>query len=117
MAAIKNMIRAQAEVRFVALVLYRKPFNVNAVDGVLACRVLVAPRQVIPRARRQHADAHVPREVLREISRVQLGAAVDVGAISLHHNRNLHSSGSFCVSSPGGGAGGAAVSDDAAMSS
>ena len=44
------------------------------------------------RARRQHLDLHVRGEVLGNVSGVLLGAAVDVGAVPLNDDRDLHSS-------------------------
>ena len=58
------------------------PFTVS-VPG----RKLVAPRQVITRARGEDTDLGIACEVLGDVPRVQLGAAVDVGAVPLHNDR------------------------------
>ena len=51
------------------------------------------------RARRQHLDLHVRREVLGHVVRMLLCATVDVGAVPLNDDRDLH-----CTSSsPGSG--------------
>jgi hypothetical protein len=42
------------------------------------------------RAGRQHLDLHVLGEVLRNIASMLLGAAVDVGAVPLNDDRDLH---------------------------
>src|SRR5215210_7305636 len=61
--------------------------TINVLD---ASRVLVAPGDIVPRTSRQDTDLRVASEVLRYIARVQLGAAVDVGAVALHHDSQLH---------------------------
>ena len=87
MPAVEDVIGAQAELRFVTFVFDRKPFDGDAVDRVSPGRIFVAPRQVLVRAGGEHANVRVAREMLGDVPRVQLGAAVDVGAVSLHHDR------------------------------
>ena len=75
-----------------ALVADRETADGDAVDLLDAGRRLVAPGDVVARARREHLDLGVPREALRDVARVQLGAAVDVGAVALDDDRELHDS-------------------------
>jgi len=70
----------------------RKPPHRDAVDRLDARGELVPPRHVVASARGQHLDLVVPRQVLRDVPRVQLGAAVDVGAVALDDDRELHGS-------------------------
>src|SRR4026209_1134158 len=85
----------------------------NAVNDVAAFRQLVFPRDVIAmRARRQHLDLDVPGEVFRDITRMLLGAAVDIGAVALNDDRDLH-----CRSSSESGALGAGGASGALVAS
>ena len=76
----------------------------NAVHHLLAFGQLVLPRDVIAvRAGGQHLDLDVRGQVLGNVARVLLRAAVDVGAVSLDDDRDFH-----CRSSseePAGGSG------------
>ena len=67
-----------------------KPADGNAVHDFHPGRKLVAPRHVVARARREHVNGGVPGQVLGDVAGVQLGAAVDVGAVALHHDSELH---------------------------
>ena len=42
------------------------------------------------RAGREHLDLHVPGKLLGDIPRMLFGAAVDIGAIALNNDRDLH---------------------------
>ena len=70
----------------------RKAPHRDAVDLLDAGRQLVAPGDVVAGAGRQDLDLGVPREVLGDVARVQLRAAVDVGAVALDDDRELHDS-------------------------
>src|SRR6185436_10021740 len=86
---------------------------------------LVAPGDVIGRARRDDLDVPVAREMLGDIAGVQLGAAVDRLSVPLNDDGDLH-----CASVSSGGresgtdagsvvpasAGGAGVSSPSACS-
>ena len=74
----------------IALVLHAKAPHRNAVDLSRRPAELVAPRDVVGRARRQDLDVGVPREVLGDVAGVQLGAAVDCLAVALNDDRELH---------------------------
>jgi hypothetical protein len=63
------------------------------VDVLDALGQLVLPRDVIVMgARRQHLDLDVRGEVFGDVARVLFGAAVDVGAVPLDDDRDLHCS-------------------------
>src|SRR5687767_8063627 len=76
----------------------------NPVHHLLTLGEVVLPPDVIlMRARGQHFDLNVVRQVLGNIPRMLLGAAVDVGAVALNDDRDFH-----CRSSseePAGGSG------------
>ncbi len=50
------------------------------------------PGDVVARAGREDLDLGVPREAFGDVARVQLGAAVDVRAVALDDDRELHES-------------------------
>ena len=107
MPSIEDVIGAQSELRLVSFMVDCKAFDGDPVDGVRSGRILVAPRQVIVSAGGEHAHLGVARQMLGDVPRVQLGAAVDVGAVPLHDDRYPHSSGGVAGSSlrTGSGAG------------
>ena len=70
--------------------LHAKPAHRHAVDSLDAGRQLVAPRDVVGRAGRQDLDLGVAGEVLGDVARVQLGAAVDCLTVALNDDRELH---------------------------
>ena len=74
----------------IALVLHTEPAHRHVVDALDAGRELVAPRDVIGRARREHLDLGVPGEMLGDVPGVQLGAAVDRLPVSLNDDGELH---------------------------
>ena len=88
----EDVRRSPAEIELVALPRDRKALDDDAVDRLGPGGKIVAPRDVVARAGGQHADVRVAREALGDVPRVQLGAAVDIGAVPLHHDRELHSS-------------------------
>jgi hypothetical protein len=45
---------------------------------------------VVARAGRQHLDLGVAREPLGDVPRVKFGAAADVRAVALNHDRQFH---------------------------
>jgi hypothetical protein len=82
--------RPPRKVPLIPLVHDRESLDIDAVHAVRTRRQLVAPRHIVPCAGRQDRDRGVAREVLRNVPRVQLGAAADVGAVSLHDDAQLH---------------------------
>ena len=83
----------------------RKTFDRDTVDGVAARGTLVPPRDVVARARRQHADLGMFRKMLGNVARVQLGAPADIGAIPLHNDGKPHFGSSGLASGDGAGTG------------
>ena len=71
----------------------------DAVDLLDAGRQLVLPGDVVARAGRHHFDRRVPRQALGDVARVQFRAAVDVRAVALDDDRQLHDS-DECPSPP-----------------
>ena len=77
----------------VALDRHWKAVDGNPVDDFQAGRQLVLPRDVIAmRARREHLDLEVLGQMLRDVTGMLLGAAVDVSAVPLDDDRDLHCS-------------------------
>ena len=70
----------------------REAAHGDAVDGLDARAELVVPADVIARAGGDDLDLGVPGEPFGDVARVQLGAAVDVGAVALNDDRELHDS-------------------------
>jgi len=68
----------------------RKPEHTNAVDLLLARGELVPPGDVIARAGGEDIHSHAARQPLGDITSVELGAAIDVGAVPLDDDRQLH---------------------------
>ena len=91
-ACSKTRARPPAELERLAFVRDRKASHRDAVDLLDAGRQLVAPGDVVARAGRDDFDLGVPREPLGDVARVQLRAAVDVGAVALNDDRELHDS-------------------------
>src|SRR3954465_5145168 len=87
---LEHAIRPPSERFDVAFSIDREAVRWHAVDVLDAGWVLVAPGDIVPRTSRQHTDLRVASEVLRYITRVQLGAAIDVGAVALHDDSQLH---------------------------
>src|SRR6266850_7875827 len=92
MTTAEDVIRPQTEVGFAAFVFDGEAFDRDAIDRVSPRTEVVAPRQVIARARRENAHVRVPRQVFGDVPCVQLGAAVDIGPVSLHDDRQVHPS-------------------------
>ena len=69
---------------------HRKPAHGHATDGFDARRKRIGPRDVVLRAGGEYLDLGVTRQMLSDVARMQLGAAVDVGAVPLCDDRNLH---------------------------
>jgi hypothetical protein len=84
----------------VALVIDPEAPDRHAVHPLDAGRIFVVPRHVIARARREDLDLRVLRQAFGDVTRVQFGAAVDVGAIPLHDHGKLHCAESGPSSSP-----------------
>src|SRR5262245_10014919 len=68
--------------------------NVHAVHVRETRRIVIRPGHVVVRAGGEDRNLGVRRQSLGDIARVQLGAAVDIGAIPLNHDGKLHWSGS-----------------------
>ena len=90
MRLLEHTNRAPAEQPRIALVFHAKPAHRDAVDLLDAGRQLVPPRHVVGRAGRQDLDLGVLGEMLGDVARVQLGAAVDRLSVALHDDRELH---------------------------
>src|SRR5262249_42219690 len=92
MRLVEDAILTAAEQLRIALVLHLEAPDGDAVDLLDAGRQLVAPRAVVGGARREDFDVSMTRQALRDVARVQLGAAVDGQAVSLNDNRELQPS-------------------------
>ena len=92
MRLFEDAVRATPKVIGVSLVRDRKPADGNAVDRLDAHGTLVSPRDVIARAGRDDFDGGMARQTFRDVACVQFGAAVDVGAVPLDHDREVHES-------------------------
>src|SRR5687767_3649621 len=90
MGLVEDAIRPAAEIDGVSLLIDSKTPYGHVVHEFRSCRIIVAPRHVIASACREHLNLRVLREMLGDVTRVQLGAAVDVGAVALHHDSELH---------------------------
>ncbi len=64
----------------------------DTVDALDAFGQLVTPGDVVARAGREDFDLRVAREPFRDVTRVQLGPAADVGAVTLNDDGELHDS-------------------------
>src|SRR5688572_23764093 len=92
MRLVENPPGAPPELVRVALVLHRKTPDADAVDTLDTWRPLVSPGHVIARARGDDLDLGMAREALGDVACMQLRAAVDVGAVALDDDRELHDS-------------------------
>ena len=90
MPLLEDAIRSLAEHQRIALVLHLEAPDRHAVDLLDAGRQLVAPRDVVGRAGGEHFDLPMTREMLGDVARVQLGAAVDRLTVALNDDRDLH---------------------------
>src|SRR5258706_5047583 len=70
--------------------LHRKAAYRHAVDTIASGGELVAPRDVVGGAGRQHLDLGVTAEMFGDVPRVELGSAVDRLAVALDNDRELH---------------------------
>ena len=89
---VEHRARPSPELERPALVRDRKPSDRDAVDLLDPGRQLVAPGDVVARTGRDHLDLGVPGEMFSDVARVQLRSAVDVGAVALNDDRELHDS-------------------------
>ncbi len=96
---LEHPARQPAEVMRIALVGHGESSNRDAVDLLDAGRSLVPPRDVVAGACRDDLHLCVPRKPLCHVPRMEFRAAVDVRAVALDRDRELHDSGS---SSPAG---------------
>src|SRR5688572_18795446 len=90
MRVIEHTIGPSAEHKRIAGVVDSKPAHGHAIHHFRARRIVVSPRDIVARAGRQYVNLGVLRQVLGDIAGMQLGAAVDVGAVALHHDSELH---------------------------
>ena len=81
-----------AEYLRIAFVLDLETSDGDTVDAPDSHWKFVAPGDIVCRARREHLDVRVPREPLGDVARVQFRAAIDVAAVSLNDDRELHPS-------------------------
>ena len=66
--------------------------NRHAVDGVFAFRKLILPTDVVSGSRREDLNTRVASEPLGNVARVQLGSTIELRAIALNDDRQLHRS-------------------------
>ena len=78
----------------------REPAHRDAVYRLDAGPEFVRPGDIVLRARGEHLDLGMASEVFGNVARMQLGATIDVGAVSLRDDRNLHDT--LEPESPGG---------------
>src|SRR6478609_5020719 len=91
MLAREHLLRPFCELDRITFRRDRKTVNGDAVYHLLAFGQLVLPRDVVAmRAGRQDLDFDMLRQVLGDIPRMLFGAAVDIGAVALNNNRDLH---------------------------
>jgi hypothetical protein len=90
MRMLEHAVGAPPELVRVPLVSDRKAPDGDPVHLLDAGRPLIPPRHVVGGARGENLDLRVPRQPFRHIPRVQLGAAVDVGAVALDDDTELH---------------------------
>ncbi len=92
MRFVEDALGQASELERVALVLHAKAPHRDPVDLLDAGFELVAPRHVVGRAGGQHLDVGMARQALGDVTRVQLGAAVDRQAVALNDDREFHDS-------------------------
>src|SRR5919107_103923 len=90
MQLIEYAMRPSAEHDRITWMIDAKPPDRHTVDHFRAGLIVIAPGDVVARACGEYLDSRVLRQVLRNIPRVQFGATVDVGAVALHHDSELH---------------------------
>src|SRR5688572_24053990 len=88
----EHALRPAGERVYVALVIDPKPSHGHAIHLLDAGGIFVAPGHVVARACRQHLYLGMPSQAFGDIACMQLGAAVDVGTVALHDDRELHCS-------------------------
>jgi hypothetical protein len=82
--------RVAGELRRVAGMRHGEPSHRHATDRFDTRRQRIGPRDVVLRAGGEYLDLGVTRQMFSDVARMQLGAAVDVGAVPLCDDRNLH---------------------------
>ena len=97
---LEDSTRSASELERLPFMRNWKASDRNAVDVLDAGGQLVAPRDVIARAGRDDFDLRVPGQPLGNVARVQLRSAVDVGAVALGDDRELHESRDSSPASP-----------------
>src|SRR6476646_7991433 len=92
MRLVEDATRQSTKMIDIALVPDRKTAHRNAIDLFDAFRAFVLPGHVISRSRRDDLDLGVTGEPFGDVSCVELRAAVDIRAIALDRDRDLHDS-------------------------
>src|SRR5262245_57083815 len=121
MLAAEHAFRVAAELPGHPLMSDRETAHPHAVHVLDALGKFVPPGDVVARARGDHLDVGMPGEAFRNIAGVQLRAAVDVRAVALNRDRELHeseevSAGSESEPTPGSDRGAPASPFDGASS-
>ncbi len=98
---LEDALRTPAEFDRMPLAADREASHLQTVDGLDAGAELVLPADVIARARGDDFDLRVARQPFGDVAGVELRPAVDVGAVSLNDDGELHDSGGPPVVSPG----------------
>ena len=99
MDLLEHLRRSPAELVRTPFVRDREPPDLNAVDLFHAGGRSFLPRDVVAGARCHDLDGGVPREPLCDVTSMQFRAAVDVGAVALNDDGQLHDS-DECPSPP-----------------
>jgi hypothetical protein len=92
MLVAEDVLRVTAELAWYPFVPDRETPHRNAVHPVDPLGQLVPPGEVVARARGHDLDVGMPRKAFRDVPGVQLRAAVDVSAVPLNRDRELHES-------------------------
>src|SRR4051794_32027127 len=104
MGSQEDTLRAASELLRVAFVRDAKPPDRDAVHLLDAGRMIVAPRDVIGRRRRQDFHVGMARQMLGDVAGMRLGAAVNCCSVALNDDGELHCS---SASNPRSGSSGA----------
>ena len=114
----EDLGRPLRELDRVALDRHREAVDRNPVDDLQAGWQLVLPRDVIAmRAGREHLDLDVLGQMLRDVTGMLLGTAVDVSTVPLDDDRDLHCSPLSSEDAGATGPSGTAGAGDASVAS
>ncbi len=89
-AALEDFVAERRELVHVPWALNREAQHADAAVNRGSCRAFVLPRHVVSRARREHGDLVTSDQAMGQIAAVGLGAAGDVGTVSLNDEGQLH---------------------------